>query len=352
MLTMPSTLLIGNYDWDAENMPKAEFQDRVKTLFSKLPQHCAGVAVYGDRRDNAELVYFGHLVPKLRDGMALIPRSGEPKMLLAGGGESVVPGARQHWMGKTESMTELGKVLAQWKAELKGDIAVIGTDRVRLSLEQGAAESASAECSKRAAEAVRSMMRVKSARELAEIRRGCAMLKSAAGALREAVKSGKGVTDAMAIAEHEAVKQRAMEVRSLFSLDGGRTLRPFIRRVERKVDPLQAYIAVRSGGYWVDAFLRTDDKAADALKKLVAAMKPGATAKDLARVASADHPLLKGELGNAVGVSLDEEPRLSAASDARLEAGAVYSVRAAAGDAIASAIVAVTERGSEVLYTS
>jgi hypothetical protein len=348
MLTMPSTLLIGNYDWDAENMPKAEFEDRVKTLFSKLPQSCAGVAVYGDRRDNAELAYFGHLVPKLRDALALIPRTGEPKMLLAGGGEAVVPAARQHWMGRTESMPDLGKVLAEWKTELKGDVAVIGIENTRLALHHAVAGSANPEYSRQAADAVRAMMRTKSARELAAIRRGCAMLKAAANALHAAVRSGKGVTDAMALAEHEAVKMRAMEVRSLYSLDGGRTLRPFITRVPQNVNPLQAYIAVRSGGYWVDAHVRggvAENKAAEPLRRLIAAMKPGVPASELATISGSDHPLVKS-WGNAVGLSLDGEPGAS------LEPGTLYSVRAGTADgSIASAVVAVTETGHEVLWS-
>ena len=38
----------------------------------------------------------------------------------------------------------------------------------------------------------------------------------------------------------------------MFSLDGGVSLRPFDTPVERAVDPLQVYVAVRQSGYWAE----------------------------------------------------------------------------------------------------
>ena len=44
-------------------------------------------------------------------------------------------------------------------------------------------------------------------------------------------------------------------MRTLFSLDGGRTLTPFEKPIDSAVDPLQAYIAVRYVGYWTEGFV-------------------------------------------------------------------------------------------------
>ena len=368
MFTMQSTLLIGNYDWDADRMPKEEFQARIRDFWQRVPD-VAGLAVYGDRRNNAELAYFGYLVPKLRDSVALIPREGEPRMLVAGGANAMPPAARQTWIGKNEPLTDLPKAVAQWQKELNGPVAVVGVDNVRLGVERALSEALGAgAASTRAAAAVRAMMRTKSPRELVEIRGACGMLKSAAAALREGVKAGKGVTDCMTQAEHEAVKMRAMEVRSLFSTDGGRTLRPYFSPITRSVDPLLAYIAVRSGGYWAEGFMQAGKgsgeaaaKAREALNKVIAAMMPGARSRDLARIARdgvaplGEHLLTRGSLGHAIGLALEEPPLLSAESDAKLEAGDVYTVRVGASDGkerntIASAMVAITDRGSEVLW--
>jgi Xaa-Pro aminopeptidase len=365
---MQSTLLIGNYDWDAERMPKEEFEDRIRTFWERMPESCAGLAVYGDRRNNAEMAYFGHLVPKLRDSVALIPRSGEPTMLVAGGRNMVPTSGRQTWM-KAEPLSDLPAAVAQWKQALGAEVAAIGIDGVRLPVRKALAEALGPEnTSKQAAEVVRAMMRRKSLRELAEIRRGCAMLAAAVAALNEAVAAGKTITACMADAEHAAVKMRAMEVRSLFSADGGRTLRPFISPLERKSDSLQAYIAVRSGGYWADAHVRAGKRsdasvrAAEGLKKVIAAMKPGVAGSELARIARdstgpyGGHPLTGDQVGNGIGLALDEGPYLAANADGKLEAGGVYSMRVGASDggqnhAIASAMVAVTAGGSEVFWS-
>jgi Xaa-Pro aminopeptidase len=367
LFTMHSTLLIGNYDWDAARMPKEEFQARIREFWKRVPE-AAGLAVYGDRRNNAELAYFGHLVPKLRDSVAFIPRAGEPRMLVAGGANAMPPAARQTWIEKNEALTELPKAVAQWQKELGGPVAVVGVDRVRLGIERGLADALGAgEASARAAAAVRALMRAKSARELAEIRGACGMLKAAATALRDGVKAGKGITDCMAQAEHEAVKLRAMEVRSLFSTDGGRTLRPYISPIARPADALLAYLAVRSGGYWAEGFIQAGEasneaaaKARETLKKVIAAMQPGANGRDLARLARggiaplSEHGLTRGRLGHAIGLALEEPPLLSAESDAKLEAGDVYTVRVGASDgkaqhSIVSAMVALTGGGNEVL---
>jgi Xaa-Pro aminopeptidase len=291
-------------------------------------------------------------------------------MLVAGGANAMPPAARQTWIEKNEPLADLPKAVAQWQKELKGPVAIVGTDNVRLAVQHALAEALGpGHASAGAAAAVRAMMRAKRPRELAEIRRACGMLTAAAARLQDAVGAGKGVTDCMAEAEHEAVKMRAMEVRSLFSLDGGRTLRPYISPVARPVDPLLAYIAVRSGGYWVEGFVqagrRSNEAAAnasEALKKVISAMKPGASARELAGIARnsiapfGEHPVCGGSVGNAIGLALEEEPVLSAQSDARLEPGEVYTVRIGASDgkerhAVASAMVAVNERGNEVLWS-
>ncbi len=44
----------------------------------------------------------------------------------------------------------------------------------------------------------------------------------------------------------------AQEVRTLFSFDGGRTLRPFLVPFDKVIDTLQVYLSVRFNGYWAE----------------------------------------------------------------------------------------------------
>jgi hypothetical protein len=56
LLTMHPTLLIGQYDWQPERLPKSEFLARIQALWKKISDPtCSAVIVYGDNRNHAEL---------------------------------------------------------------------------------------------------------------------------------------------------------------------------------------------------------------------------------------------------------------------------------------------------------
>ena len=123
------------------------------------------------------------------------------------------------------------------------------------------------------------------------IRSGCAIVKTMSEALRAAHAKGKSVTESVIEAERAGKNMGAQEVRTLLSLDGGRTLRPFLLPVEKVVDPLQVYLATRVNGYWADAHVSVSnrpnpivEKARGILKAVVAAAQPGASAAQLMSV--------------------------------------------------------------------
>ena len=366
MHTMHSTLLVGLYDWEPERLPRQEFEQRIEAFWKRMPASCAGVAVYGDRRYNAELAYFTNLVPKLRDGLALIPRNGVPKVLVSGGANAMPPAARQTWLQKVDPLADPGKAIAAWKAELGGPVALIGGEQLRQAVRKGVDEALSGDSlSEQAAAVLREQMRCKRPAELAALRESCAMLKAVVSELDRAKRKGLGVIAAIIEAEHAA--RGAEEVRTLFSLDGGKTLRPFTTPIERSVDPLQAYIAVRHLGYWADGYVMlsngahaASDKARQVLKSAIAAAKPGVSCRDIAqRVKSGiapyqEHSITAGDAGGGIGLALEEAPRLSPESDQKLQPGDVISLRVGVSDGASHAIVstmsAITERGNEVLW--
>lgn len=369
MHTMHSTLLIGSYDWERERLPKQEFEERLAALWKQLPAEVGGIAAFGDRRSNAELAYLTNFIPKLRDGMVVITREGQAKLFVAGAGNMMPIAARQTWVENLTPLSEPGKVLGEWKTEVKGSIAMAGGENLRAALRKGVDEVAAGAPSKQLDAALRAMMRPKRARELDAIRANCAILKAMAQALTEAHRAGKGPTASVIAAEHVAYKMGGQEARSLLSLDGGRTLRPFTAPVEKGGETLQAYLAIRKAGYWVEGFVsaaRSEGparaKAREALKALVAAAKPGARAADLVKPLQdglkpfGEHPVTAGRAGNGIGLSLEEAPNLSTGSGDVLAAGDVVSLRAGAsgegGHAIVSAMVAVTAGGNEVLWMS
>ncbi|MGB7947813.1 MAG: M24 family metallopeptidase, partial [Candidatus Binatia bacterium] len=62
-------------------------------------------------------------------------------------------------------------------------------------------------------------------------------------------------------------------------------------------------------------------------------------------------------VGNGIGLSIEEEPRFAADNEATLEAGSVYTLRVGISDGrqnhgIVSAMVAVQPHGNEVLWSA
>lgn len=368
MQTMHPTLLVGPADWDPKQMPREEFDERLTALWRDHP-NASGAIVYGNSSDHAALAYLTNFTPKLEAALAFIPRRGEAQ-LLVGGGVNMVPAARPlTFVENLAPLREAAKAAAAWAHTLPaGDILLIGGEAMPTSMHRTFDQALGADRKIETDATLQARMTTKRPRELHALRAACATLDAAAQALRAASHNRKSVTDCILLAEHAALQRGAQDVRSLFSLDGGRTLRPFDIPLAEGRDVLQVYLAVRQSGYWVDGFVRVtpagdalQEKIGGILDAMIAAAKPGLSCRDFAKLADAErgsfqlHPLAGNVFGNSFGLALDEPPILARDSNARLEAGAVYSLRAGLLDetgagAISSAIIAVTVGGSDVLW--
>jgi Xaa-Pro aminopeptidase len=377
---MHPTLLIGPYDWQPERLARNEFLTRIQALWQKISDRTySAVIVYGDSRKHAELAYLSNFVPKLGPAMMFIPREGEPKLIVSGAPNMLLAARRLTWIGEVEPLRDAGKTIARWlndgidsdPATARRRAALIGGDYMRSAFHRPFIESFGHESLfLDATPRLRTLMRCKSPRELGFIREGCAILVAATRTLAEARRAGAGIMAAIIEAERAANHLGAQDVRTLFSLDGGRTLIPFEKPIDSTVDPLQVYIAVRHVGYWVEGFVFlsvSEDpvlaKAAEALKAVIATATAGSKCSDLARLAAEKikpygaHPITAGSLGNGIGLSLEEEPQLSPNSEDAFEAGGVYTVNVGASDGqehhgIVSALVAVHQDGSELLWSA
>jgi len=366
MLAMNSTLLVGPSDWDADRMPKAEFVARAGAFWRDNPP-ASGAIVYGDRVNHAELAYLTNFTPKLEAALALIPRDGAPQ-LLVGGGVNMLPAARPlTFVEDLRPLRNVGSTVAKWSHEQEGGAPVLlGGGFMPYALHQDIAAALSGEMDDRTAE-LRRLMGRKSARELAAQRETCAALDAAVAAMRAAQDSGAGVTAAVLAGEQAANRRGAQDIRTLFSLDGGRTLRPFEALVERAIDPLQVYVAVRQLGYWAEGFAvlaassqPCAERAGNVLRGAVARMQAGERcgeiAGGIAQAGHPPHPVTARLAGNAIGLAIEEHPLIAPGCEARIEPGGVYGLRVGLSDerghAIVSAMVAVHEQGNEALWSS
>jgi hypothetical protein len=394
MHTMHPTLLIGPADWEAAQM--SEFADRMAQLRRHRPD-MRGAVIYGNPYDHAALAYFTHLTPKLEAALALIPREGPPR-LMVGGGANMIPAARPlTFIEDVVPLRQAGKAVAAWAQSLPpvGEIIVLNGAAMPAALYHEI-ETALAGIPHRN-EAVCGMYERrarKAERELAFIREACRMLDAAVSEMAQAKRNGAAATAALLAAEHAAHRLGAQDVRSLVSLDGGVTLRPFEDLVERPVDPLQAYLAVRHAGYWADGFVMLSDRphppleaARRALRMALEAIPEGGNmadviadaiqprrlhpmigaimrdglgpdlgdfARDLAPSRNAATPQLS-RVAVSVGLAIDDCGRSGTSS---IESGGVLSLRAGVlgddGAAIVSAMVAGRGGGQapEVLWSA
>ena len=371
MQTMHPTLLVGPADWDPAKMPREEFDARLAMLWQDFPD-AAGAVVYGNSSDYAALAYLSNFTPKLEAALALIPRRGALRLLI-GGGVNMVPAAQPlTFVEKLAPLRDAPATAAAWARALPvgGSLLLIGGDAMPADLRRGLDQALGADLKVEAAAdaALHARMRVKRSSERDALREACITLDAAVAALHDASRDGNIVTDCILLAEHAALRRGAQDVRSLFSLDSGRTLRPFDIPIVQRCKPLQVYLAVRHGGYWADGFVRvgaTGDalqgKVERVLNAMIASTKPGLSCPDLAKIVAvagggfAPHPLAEAVFGSSIGLALDEPPILTRDGTATLEPGAVYSLRAGLLDesgtgALASAMLAVTANGSDILW--
>ena len=182
-------------------------------------------------------------------------------------------------------------------------------------------------------------------------------------AMRDAVRVGGDAMIALLAGERAANDAGVQDIRTLFSLDGGRTLRPFEALDHTYADPLQVYVAVRKFNYWAEGFACISNESQPAaslaallLDNALSAIRPGVPVAQLSKILAVgtpyrQHPVTQGALVSPIGLSLDAPPT------ANFEPGEVYSVRAGLTDgadqhAILSAMIAVRDNGTEVLWRS
>ncbi|MFL6797914.1 MAG: M24 family metallopeptidase [Xanthobacteraceae bacterium] len=367
MLTMQTTLLVGPADWQPARMPKEVFLERIESVWKANP-HASGLIVYGDRAHHADLTYLTHFTPKLEAALALIPRDGEAQ-LLVGGGVNMLQAARPlTYIEELRPLRDVGKSVRAWAQQHDGTLILIGGALMPYPMRQELDETLGKADDQTAHLRVR--MRRKDRHELAAIREACACLDAAVKAMRTARRRGDAGTAVVLAGEHAAQQRGAQDVRSLFSSDGGRSLRPFEAPIEHSRDPLLVYLAVRQLGYWAEAFVLlsstaksshggTDAVPSDVLAAVTDMLKPGErcadVAKALARLGMSVPSVAIGHYGNGIGLALEEQPAITPSSEDVLAPGDVLSmhVQLSGREApIVSAMVALGASATEVLWSS
>ena len=355
MRTMHPVVGLGSYRWDPEWLPLDEFEERVRAVRRGMAQRgWSHLIVHGNSQDSAALTYLTNFFPRNRWAIALVPAQGPLKVLVAGSTRDLPTAALLTWVKDVATYGDAGKILPGWLgAGADRKIGVAGESFMRHAVFETVVGTAKAHGTiENADELLNGLMRTKRPRELSMIRKSCAILAKTVDALKREAAQGASVVAATIEAERVARAAEAQDIRILFSLDGGRTLRPFEEPTAVRCDPLVAYVAVRYLGYWSEAMVTLTDRphtsraaAVQALDTLIRTAKPGAV---LRAPTLPPHPMTGAVAGHAIGLSLDE----GAANT--LATGGVYSLHVGTageeGNALVSAMVAVGAQGNEVLW--
>ena len=153
------------------------------------------------------------------------------------------------------------------------------------------------------------------------VRAACRVVDAAAKAFIDGWRaSGAPETGALQ-GERAARAMAAQDVRTLVSLNDGRTLVPFQGEYAKTPGPLVGYIAVKLAGYWADMLITAGEPVTEAarrsdaaLDRMIATARPGARMSELHSVAVDAlkplqlHPMLGGSVGRGIGLSLHEGP--------------------------------------------
>ena len=379
MQTVQPCVTIGSYIWAQDRLPYDEFTLRLDALRAAMDRNgWPAVLVYGDVREHAALAFLTSFIPRVRWGMALLPRTGDARLLCAMSTRDLPAMRTLTWIADVRSGMgpEWEKAFDPWLERFTDNqaqkLGTIGFDVMAPVLQAAVRRSLGERfVLQRADDVVAIPARRKRPRELTMIRASCKLLETAEKTFVESWRGSHAPETAALDAERVARSLAAQDVRTLVSLDGGRTLVPYQGRFEKCEGPLVGYLAVKVLGYWADMFVTVDDGSATAaarhaeaaLEAIIANMRPGTRidalhAKAVGALAPYKlHPVLGGSIGHGIGLSLHEGAEFQASSDATLVEDGVYALQAGAADAKAcnvliSAIVRVAATAAEVLVRS
>ena len=367
MLTTHPSIMLGSYLWDEDRLPRDEFDARFSHLRAAMDQrNWSGFLVYGNAREHAALAYFTNFIPRMRWAMAVLPRDGAPTLLASMSSRDMPAMQKMTWIADVRSGWDW-----RWFEESVAKLApssavgVIGFDLMTPILyNQIETTLAGHHALEDADDLVRDVRRVHRSREVALIQVASDCACAAAEALEAAWSAGKDIETAALEGERAARRMAVQDVRTLVSRDGGSTLEPYAARFGERPDRLLAYVSVKYMGYWAEQFVGQRDgdslheRARSRLDKLLSALEPGISARDLqsrtgGSVTDAP-PMLGDSLGHRIGLSPNEGDELRGQASFRPEI--VYTLRAAAVDdrgraAIASAMALVKSDGTKHVLT-
>jgi Xaa-Pro aminopeptidase len=330
-----SVLKRGCSTWDPKQLPAEVFQSRLSAVREQMAKRdLDALVIYGDNYCFADLCYLTNYFPKVRGGIAVVPRDGAISLLLNIGSRDVPFAKTLTWVEDVRASNQVGadgaKLLKEKGLEkAKVGLADSGQGFPLPQLEdmkRALPQVSWVDCDSM----VQPLRLVKSTQELAAMREAGRVLREICAGAGGFVKPGRKEYEIVADIDRLARDQGAEDMRILA---GEKRLNPpSFKQAANLADHWAIYIAVQHERYWAEAgrtfILSADAKVAAAYRKaqeIVAAMakklKPGgpvSAIEDTARRELGEFYATASMYGVANGIGLNqwEAPFLNE-SDAR-----------------------------------
>lgn len=334
-----SVLKRGCSTWNPQLLPQAEFQPRVDAVRREMARRgLDALVIYGDNYCFADLCYLTNYFPKVRGGIAVIPKEGTISMLLNIGSRDVPFAKTLTWVEDVRASNLVGTDGAKMLKEKGFEKATVGLADSGQGFPLPQLEdmkNALPEVRWQPCDDIVAPLRlVKTACELAAMREAGHLLKEICDGVGAFIKPGRKEYEIVADIDRLARDQGAEDIRILA---GAQRLNPPSFKQAASIGSHWAvYLAVQHERYWAEAgrtfFLADDAKLRSTYtkaKEIVAAM--AGQLKPNGAVAAIDQTARRqlGEfynmaavygLANGIGLNQWEAPFLSETDAAEVSA--------------------------------
>jgi Xaa-Pro aminopeptidase len=260
-----SVLKRGCSTWDPEQVPQAEFQLRLDKVREQMArQNLDALVIYGDNYSFADLCYLTNYFPKVRGGIAIVPRDGAISLLLNIGSRDVPFAKTLTWVEDVRASNQLGRDGAQLLKETGFEKANIGLsdsgqgfplpqlEEMKTLLQEVTWQDCHA--------MIQPLRLIKTAQELAAMREAGRVLKEVCKSARDFIKPGRKEYEIVADIDRFARDRGAEDIRILA---GEKRLNPpSFKQAANLGKHWAVYLAVQHERYWVEAgrtFVLSDD---------------------------------------------------------------------------------------------
>ena len=325
-----SVLKRGCSTWDQQQMPQEEFQSRLNAARTEMArQNLDALVIYGDNYSFAELCYLTNYFPKVRGGIAVVPKSGAISLLLNIGSRDVPFAKTLTWVEDVRASNQVGRDGAELLKEKGLTRARVGLLDSGKGFPLPQLEELKGNLPQVEWKSCHSMLQQallqKSARELAALRTAGQVLNEICDGARSFIKPGRKEYEVVADIDRLGRDKGVEDIRILA---GEKRLQPPGFKMSASVeDHWAVYFAIQHERYWVEAgrtyvlsgnskLQSAYQKAQEIVAQMASQLRPGnsvAAVDDMARKQLGEFYSTASIYGlcNGIGLNQWEAPFLS-----------------------------------------